>query len=421
MFAVIEDNDGDSNGHRAITATFTSFQKGTESTVFTFDNALSGVEVLDAAGVEVPLAEIAIADSNRNGRTEATDVTIYRLAVSSANRILETNVVGITPTTVEVLNAAIGSNTTMVITAATATQNFLRDPATGETWVNVRSTSGAQINLIAVETNLDTINAGYTEGTDGRLSGAPDAEAVAAALSKDSGIFVAAFGIIRSEWKEMLDEWASDDSDDTLAPIVEESQTLSLDLTGNIITEAVAADPNTNTAAVAQVVSQTFTLANTSSACDNGCVVDANQDGQVDKFDFDVEYNRVRVSRGVLTSFSYGVSGAAVQITVVITGASLGLDSTETPPAVQDTIRVRFSTEPIGDTLLTEIRSRADSTIDTQTLHNAFDDLTSDDEGAAANNLGDTLARQARNLNIDTAGYRRVHPPKQARRRRQRR
>ena len=81
-------------------------------------------------------------------------------------------------------------------------------------------------------------------------------------------------------------------------------------------------------------------------------------------------------------------------------------DNTEAPPAVQDTIRVRFSTEPIGDELLTEIRSRADSTIDTQTLHNAFDDLTSDDEGAAANNLGDTLARQASNLNINTSGYR---------------
>ena len=131
------------------------------------------------------------------------------------------------------------------------------------------------------------------------------------------------------------------------------------------------------------------------------------------------------VSRGVLTSFSYTESAVtdAVQITVVITGASLGLhnddnDDGTTPLVARDTVRVRFSTEPTGDTLLTEIRSRADSTIDTQTLHNAFDDLTTNDEGKAARDLGATLVAQATNLNIDTNGYRRVHPPKQARRRR---
>ena len=409
LFAVIQDNDGDSNGHKAISAAYSNLTiSGQGSTTFTFDiggtaDAETPDTVLDSAGDNVLGDAIFIADANRNGRTEETDVTIYTGAATPANRILGTNVVGIGEKTVRILNAALIGVTNLTITAQTATRNTLWDPATGESWVNVRSTSGNAINLIAEETNLSTINAAHQAGLDdGRLTGAPDAQEVADADSKDSGIFVAAFGIIRSDWKDMLDEWNSDDSDDPLAPIGNQADVFSLDLTGNITTmaDAVAVPP------VAQVVTQTFTLTGAQSACDNGCVVDANRDGRIDKFDFDVEYNRVRLSRGVLTSYSYTDTGTAVTITVVITGLSLGLHDedglTTTPDVARDTVRVRFNSEPTGDTLLTEIRNRADSTIDAQTLHNAFDDLTTNDEGKAARDLAATLVAQATNLNIDT-------------------
>ena len=411
LFAVIEDNDGDSNGHKAISAAYSGLDiTGQGSTTFTFDIGATtgaGIEipatVTDSAGADVLGDEIFIADANRNGRTEETDVTIYTGAATPANRILGTNVVGIGEKSVRILNAALIGVADLTITAQTATRNTLWDPATGESWVNVRSTSGNAINLIAEETSLSTINVLFQSGAeDGRLTGAPDATTVLDADSKDSGIFVAAFGIIRSDWKDMLDEWASDDSDDPLARIENQAEVFSFDPTGNITTmaDAVAVPP------VAQVVTQTFTLTGAQSACDNGCVVDANRDGRIDKFDFDVEYNRVRLSRGVLTGFSYGVSGTDVQITVVITGASLGLHDDDnlatTLDVARDTVRVRYNTEPTGDALLIEIRSRADSTIDAQTLHNAFDDLTTNDEGKAARDLAATLVAQAINLNIDT-------------------
>ena len=415
LFVVIQDNDGDSNGHKSIAATYSGLDiSGEGSTTFSFvvGDTTSGVvlplTVKDPAGIDVVGDDIFIADANRNGRTEETDVTIYTGAPTPANRILGTNVVGIGEKSVRILNAALIGVMDLTITAQTATRNTLWDSATGESWVNVRSTSGNAINLIAEETNLSTINDSYQAGVeDGRLTGAPDAQEVADADSKDSGIFVAAFGIIRSDWKDMLDEWASDDSDDPLAPIENQNEVFSLDLDGPSTTTitAVVADAVNNIAAAPQVVTQTFTLTGVQSGCDNGCVVDANTDGRIDKFDFDVEYNRVSQSRGVLTSYSYDGDNDA--ITVVITGTSLGEYDEDadagTPDVVRDTVRVRYNSEPTGNQLLTEIRNRADSAIDEQTLHNAFDDLTTKDEGKAARALVATLEAQAENLNIETA------------------
>ena len=166
LYVVVEDNDEDSNAHinsslRHLVplALRESLQAPTaDSTEFTTSHAalprftIDGIPTATVVGTDV-----AIADRNRDGFRDQSDVSAVRVVVdglvTTATPLLTGNLVAITDSSVEILNAAVSGATEVRISVATATENDLTDAA-GEALVTVRSTSDSGISVHANERNL---------------------------------------------------------------------------------------------------------------------------------------------------------------------------------------------------------------------------------------------------------------------------
>ena len=81
---------------------------------------------------------------------------------------------------------------------------------TGESLVEIRSTSGEAIKVIASEKNLGA----YVALSQGGING-DEFENATGAVSQDSGVFAAIFGLIDNDWKLMISDWVTDDREDT--------------------------------------------------------------------------------------------------------------------------------------------------------------------------------------------------------------
>ena len=421
LYVVVEDNDGDSNAHTNITATFTNIPTEAGNTEYIFSAAESIVR--DSNSATFDAAGVSIADRNRNGVRDQNDITVLKDGVP----ILSTNVSVITDGSVTLQNSGIIGATIVSIKVATATENDLTNAA-GEALVTVRSTSDAGISVHANERNLLTIDTGVTGDT-----GADITVNVDAAISKDSGTFVGIFGIIEAEWKDMLGQWLEDDGDD--GDITPRSVDEGLDR-GTIIPDQTPPDPGSNVELIEVVgstsgetfqrLTNTITLdtallsaqAGASAAC--VCIVDSNADGVINRHDFRVEYNRARGSGGVLKSVTYSESGASVILTIVIDGKTVTVADDPSTLEINesvtqgDHVRIRYSTEPTIKYLIdTQLQTRgllADDNgyVNPQDLHNAFDDLSDDDRdnalrGDDARDFEDTLDAQVDNLGLDPA------------------
>ena len=414
LFAVVEDNDGDSNAHTNITGNFANTATGVGSTEFVFADATTITRDSNSAAFDA--ADVSIADRNRNGVRDQNDITILRDGVV----ILSTNVAAIADSSVTLQNAAIIDADVVSIKVATATENDLINAA-GEALVTVRSTSDSGIAVHANERNLTTIDTGVT-GTDGA-----SIDDVDAAVSKDSGLFVGIFGIIEAEWKDMLAEWLDDDSDDgDIASVLRDKglETGLIDannLLGANITMVPV--PDSTTMEMFQRLTQTIQLHAATDSNDGAvagcvCIVDSNADGLINRHDFRVEYNRARGSGGVLKSVSYSEAAGIVSLRVVIDGRTTIVEDDGGTPIDEsvtqgDSIRIRYSTEPTIENLIDkQIKTRG--LLDTdgayvapQELHNAFDDLSDDDRnlrrGVDARNLETTINTQVDNLGLTAA------------------
>ena len=412
LFVVVEDNDGDSNAHTNITATFTTIPGPTGSTEFMFTASGADTITRDSNSAAFPPGDVSIADRDRNGVRDQLDVTVLKDTVP----ILSTNVLVVTNTSVTLQNAAITGATSISIKVATATENDLTNKD-GEALITVRSTSDSGITVHANERNLTTIDAAVTGAGGASIGDVDDAQ------SKDSGIFVGTFGIIEAEWKDMLSEWLDDDGDDgDITPVTRDIGLERGTSDANITTHAVPDAPTEMFERLTQTIQLHAAIdSNLLAVAGCVCVLDSNADGVVNRHDFRVEFNRVRGSGGILKSVSYAESvDGIVSLTVVVDGDTetfvddpLTLDVDESVTQ-GDHVRIRYSTDPTIENLIeTQLQTRGrleteSNYMDPRDLHNAFDDLSGDDRdnalrGVSARNLEGSLDEQVANLGLTAA------------------
>ncbi len=248
LYVVIEDNDSSSNTLTDYYAYFTDRPATADGggNAYVIDPAQSGTTpnpavataVTESDGTNVAnAADLQIGDRNRNGSIDAGDLLIETGYYVSATGAFEA------VRTVNVQNAFVSSSTNgkeaylslniiptyptgrvtgevgaLRIRFASATidnLNYATDHATerlrGLSRVVISSTSGESIRVTATEKNL------------GGFGGAAvDASGLAANSSRDSGIFVGMFGVIRNDFKEALSDWEPAANEDTIQDLIDD-------------------------------------------------------------------------------------------------------------------------------------------------------------------------------------------------------
>lgn len=244
LYVVIEDNDSSSNTLTDYYAYFTDRPETADGggNAYVIDPAESGgstanpeiaAEVTDSDGADVAnTADLQIGDRNRNGSIDAGDLMIevgYYVAgnpvqfvrqrvvnvqnafVSSSDNgkeaFLSLNIIPGMPADVGTRTGAlpgeVGALRIRFASASIDDLNYPDDHATerlqGLSRVQVSSTSGDPIRVAVSEKDL------------GGFSGVAVTESdLAGNSSRDSGVFVGMFGVIRNDFKEALSEWTPD-------------------------------------------------------------------------------------------------------------------------------------------------------------------------------------------------------------------
>ena len=199
MYVVIEDNDSTANVYT--------------SKILALEDNAQGIVNLDPPDGE------DIVDRNRDGLLDGSDVDIYYVTgadpgntlPSGAIRVLANNIVNVSADSVSLHDAVreIPGTDWFILRYSSSVQNSLVEADGGS---RVRVSSGRDsISVIARETNINGIDLDPTPTTDQDSPGYGGVEAkeVAAtsAVSTDSGIFLGAFGLIQSAWKDLLSNW----------------------------------------------------------------------------------------------------------------------------------------------------------------------------------------------------------------------
>ena len=245
LYVVIEDNDPDSNSLTGYYAYFTDRPATADGggNGFVIDGSgttttpVTASSVTDTAGNAVTgaaLAALQIGDRNRNGEIDAGDLVIQTGLITDATGEFETvrqlraetafqgahtngKEVFLTLGTIPAYpTGQAGETGALRISFASASVdnlNYADDHATerlrGLSRVEISSTSGESIRVTATEKNLGGFGGVAVDATD--LDNNP---------SRDSGIFVGMFGVIRNDFKEALSDWEPAANANTITDLI---------------------------------------------------------------------------------------------------------------------------------------------------------------------------------------------------------
>ena len=455
LYVVIEDNDPDANpltdyAAYFATPTVTAQQGGRSFGIISSVTADAGVDQISdkAANVNVDdndnivLPEgISFGDRNRDGVLDDEDITVsigvYTAATAGeddpATTTVDESKVGFASpsnlpssvfirfaedNTVVFLNTAIitaGSSLRITFASATAgdlnyPDDFSTENLRGLSRVQVTSSSGDPIRIEANEKNL----AGYAAQTAGVNSAA-----FAAASSKDSGVFVGRFGVIRNDFKDAIsDYWAAVPAPESVERTVTVITQVAEDLENVTEAEAAAAaaaDPNTTVVAgtpndntVGPGSSTVIVLTGVDK--DNTLVADS----------LDVKFNvgddaggtartttidTTAANNGVTTGNPDATSGAVI-VTVVTDADTVANDGGTSDDDSADTFTVTYKTESSSGVIDAMLAVVDGTGVDS---NNDFDDFCDDaidgdrdDKCAEAVKLRDAVNAHSSNLGITT-------------------
>ena len=409
LFIVVEDNDAQSNTLKNLVATYTGYNRGGDNadtfSIKGIDTILAGTTfpstVMDTSVPPVPSdsAELVIADRNRDGNVTSADVT---LKINGAT--YESVVVAVDA---EMGTLRVSTSTfpqgDVTIDFATSTTDALVNSTTGVSLLEVRSTSGEAINPIASEKSLPAYrNMGLTSGGINSVGFNSDA-----AVSKDSGIFVAMIGLIDNDWKLMLSEWISDDSDqdDTDIPLKDGEATYQL-----ILTEAEGLPVRTGEEeALSITVPVNLTGENGTNAPGGGnYLYDTNGDAVINKLDVTASFvagvNSSSRVAATVTDVSVDATNGQATVSVRLTGVADQTVATGVL-ATGDTVVVGYQvTGSISDMIDAVTQAGSDPAGTQDATHGAFDDLCRSPNPAdmcpEAKNLTDAIEAHQINLGL---------------------
>ncbi len=462
LYVVIDDNDSDANALTPYTAVFTT-------TLDTGNFRITGTRSADSVWAgshprDVPesarqitgsdLDDLNIGDFSRDGTLTGADIRVY-LDYGTVVGTPITTIGAVIPSgaTIEVSTLYEGADELRIVFYSAST-NTLEDDD-GDSRVEVRTTTDA-INVLASEKNV----AAYEGAGNGGLNASAFATTTGSE-SKDSGIFVGAFGLINTEWKEMLDDWTEHDAgEDNTRNMTDVQKTalLCVDTTGLIGpgpdgdletlgdntdtadgncddddggTEGVQAAFNTDK--VADVATQrgthasrdvTITVQNADlDVAASQYIADRNEDGVVDHRDIEVRYSNVSGPGISVKSFRFATADANAT-TVTNNVANANLVVTVTLPALTTTEATAANPDatptagdpaniPPGKQLaaVDTITVTYDTTANLETLLGdvettaddgehigKFDELSPDNDNRESRNLVIALNAQSRNL-----------------------
>ena len=248
LYVVIEDNDSSSNTLTDYYAYFTVRPTTADGggNAYVIDPAQSGTTpnpavattVTESDGTAVAdAADLQIGDRNRNGSIDAGDllietgyyvtatgafeavrpVNVQNAFVSSSTNgkeaYLSLNIIPTYPT--GRMAGEVGALRIRFASASIDNLNYAADHATerlrGLSRVQVSSTSGDPIRVEAMEKDL------------GGFSGVAVTESdLTGNSSRDSGVFVGMFGVIRNDFKEALSDWEPAATEDTIGDLIDD-------------------------------------------------------------------------------------------------------------------------------------------------------------------------------------------------------
>ena len=412
LFIVIQDNDAQSNTLKNLVASYPAYVKGPNENADTFSiKTIAGstadttfpTTVMDTSVPPVPSdsQELVIADRNRDGTVNSADVV---LKVDGAT--YESVVVAVDAElgTLRVTTSAFPATSLVTIQFATSTTDSLVNAKTGVSLLEVRSTSGEAINPIASEKSLPAYrNIGLTSG------GINNADFNApAAVSKDSGIFVAMIGLIDNDWKLMLSEWVSDDSDQTdLAIPLKDGKAAYLlnDTDARALPRPTGEDEAASTPVEINLTTETGSNAPSGV----NFLYDTNGDAVINKLDVTASFvagtdSSSRISATV-TGVSVNPQGEAT-VSVTLTGvADLSETTSGTLDVTDDSVVIEYQvTGNIGAMIAAVEQTGADPAGTQAETHSAFDDLcvdqSADSKCPEAGNLVDAIEAHQTNLGL---------------------
>ena len=392
LFIVIEDNDDQSNTLQRVSAIYgnpqvTNMPGGHRFYVRpgadggTSNHSVATVLVDGAANPVTDVTNVVIADGNRDGDLDGRDITVQTGAYTAA---IVGSLPGITPvilpvkasfmvettlTGVPVYSIAdngqfatldgggIASTADIRITFSTSKTDSLIDADTDRSLVEVRSTSGESINVIATEKDIS----GYRALELGGINAA----SFAGSDSQDSGIFVAMIGLIDNDWKLMISEWVTDDSDEN-SPLLEGETTLPL-IPGTDTQQLV--DAGRNAPASTQTVE--VLLNGTNAPGTTAFLYDRSTDGEITKLDLGATFVAGEGSTSRVTA-----AVTDVQITSGVATAFVTLTGIADDTSTTDKIVVDYEvTGSVTDLIAAITAAGADPAGAVATTHSAFDDL----------------------------------------------
>ena len=422
MYVAIEDNDSGANVYT--------------SRVYSIVESGSGSQTI------IPMVDgsaIDIVDRNRDGSLDADDIDVYVFTEDvgttlppGSRPILKRNIVNVSSTGVTVSGEArdiLTGTTYFTIRFDTSVQDSLVE-ADGTS--RVRVSSGRDIiDVIAKEANINGIDAdpALTDANDPTSRnvayGGVEADDVAAttAQSSDSGVFLGAFGLIQSAWKDLLSGWAKTTVAANAAgrdprPVGAGNAVTELEI--NLGVSAAGTDsPTQGTAGTGDDAKRTYTFAtvtlnialqepnpndqaqtqDVTEAALRQFISDSNGDGVVDRHDVTVKFDSASAARRFsvtsVTLSDYGVETEnRATLRIVIEGVNendeIDQDDTDNRPGV-DKLVFSYATTVSVDALVTAIESDLfeDGTAPpTRTQADAFQDLDADDADALSAAVG---------------------------------
>ncbi len=458
LYVVIDDNDSDANALTAYTATFSATTTGdkllTAAAEIHRGSHPRGIPATSTQLTTDQRANLNIGDFTRDGNLNGDDIRVYIDYGSPAQvgeRVQTIDAVIATGATVEIASIY-GTPDALRIVFYSASTNTLQDDD-GDSRVEVRTTTDT-INVLASEKNLQAY-----EGTDNDGLTAQEFASTTGAVSRDSGIFVAAFGLIDTEWKEMLDDWVDLDGgmdatrnmadvqktallctdatgligpgpdgdidttgdntdtadgtcDDSVPDDVNDPATIGIQATfdtAKVADEAAQRGTDTNRDVVITVPNASLALAA------DQYIADSNEDGVVDHRDIEVRFNNQAGPGISVKSFRFAATADGPSLTNNLAAANLyvtvtlpSLTQTETTAAEGDVTTIpgnkRLNT---ADSILVTYDTTAnledligdiEATDDDGEHTGVFDELDPASDNRESKNFVAALNAQSRNL-----------------------
>ena len=335
------------------------------------NNSVATVLVDGAANTVTDVANAVIADGNRDGDLDGRDITVQTGTYTAANPsgtpptkasfMVDTTLTGVPVYSIAANGqfatldgGGIASTADIRITFSTSKTDSLIDADTDRSLVEVRSTSGEAINVIATEKDIS----GYRALELGGINAA----SFAGSDSQDSGIFVAMIGLIDNDWKLMISEWVTDDSEDD-SPLLEGETSLILVPANDT---QLLIDAGRNAPASTQTVE--VTLDGTNAPSTTAFLYDRSTDGEITKLDLGATFVAGEGSTSRVTA-----AVTDVQITSGVATAFVTLTGIADTTSTTDKILVDYEvTGSVADLISAIDDAGADPAGAMATTHGAF-------------------------------------------------